>query len=72
MSSPSTCQGAAGIDLGLKDVATCSDGERLKKGRFYRDLEEKLAMAQRARNKRQVKAIHTKIKNQESAEGCVA
>lgn len=60
---PSTGQGAVGIDLGLKDVATCSDGERLKNGRFYRDLEEKLAMAQRARNKRQVKAIHAKIKN---------
>lgn len=60
---PSVGQGAVGIDLGLKDVATCSDGEKLENGRFYRGLEDKLATAQRARNKRRVKAIHAKIKN---------
>ncbi|MCU5781421.1 transposase [Alcanivorax balearicus MACL04] len=60
---PSTGQGAVGIDLGLKDVATCSDGEKLENGQFYRDLEARLATAQRARNKRRVKAIHAKIKN---------
>ncbi|MGE6608856.1 hypothetical protein ACQKE4_20500 [Halomonas sp. NPDC076908] len=31
---PSTGQGAVGIDLGLKDVATGSDGERLEKLRI--------------------------------------
>ncbi|MGP5191491.1 MULTISPECIES: hypothetical protein, partial [Halomonadaceae] len=36
---PSTGQGAVGIDLGLKDVATCSDGSKMEEGRFYRDLE---------------------------------
>uniref|UniRef100_UPI0026286E70 RNA-guided endonuclease InsQ/TnpB family protein n=1 Tax=uncultured Halomonas sp. TaxID=173971 RepID=UPI0026286E70 len=52
-----------GIDLGLKDVATCSDGSKMEEGRFYRDLEDDLAIAQRARNKKRVKAIHAKIKN---------
>lgn len=60
---PSTGQGSVGIDLGLKDVATCSDGERLENGRFYRDMEDKLAMAQRSRNKKRVRAINAKIKN---------
>ena len=60
---PSAGQGAVGIDLGLKDVATCSDGVKLENGRFYRDLEDKLAIAQRARSKRRVKAIHARIKN---------
>ncbi|MDY7220267.1 hypothetical protein TOI97_11910 [Denitrificimonas sp. JX-1] len=31
--------------------------------RFYRDLEDKLATAQRTRNKTQVKTIHAKIAN---------
>ena len=52
-----------GIDLGLKDLATCSDGTKIVRSGFYRDLEPKLAIAQRARKKRQVKAIHRKIAN---------
>lgn len=56
-------QGAVGIDLGLKDVATCSNGERLENGRFYHDLEAKLAIAQRSRNKARTRAIHAKIAN---------
>nr|WP_275445893.1 MULTISPECIES: transposase [unclassified Halomonas] len=60
---PSAGQGAIGIDLGLKDVATCSNGEKLENGRFYHNLVDKLATAQRARNKRRGKAIHAKIKN---------
>jgi len=60
---PSAGQGAVGIDLGLKDVATCSDGVKLENGRFYRGLEDKLATAQRARNKCRVKTLHAKIKN---------
>ena len=60
---PSLGQEAIGIDLGLKDVATCSNGMQLENGRFYRDLEGKLATAQRARNKRRVRAIHAKIAN---------
>lgn len=60
---PTLGQGAVGIDLGLKDVATCSDGGKLENSRFYRRMEDKLATAQRARNKQRVKAIHAKIKN---------
>jgi IS605 OrfB family transposase len=52
-----------GIDLGLKAVATCSDGTELERASFYRDLEPKLAEAQRKRRKRQVKTIHAKIAN---------
>ena len=53
---------AVGIDLGCKETATDSTGYKLQ-GREYRKLEQKLAMAQRARNKKQVKNIHAKIKN---------
>ncbi|MDY7219160.1 transposase [Denitrificimonas sp. JX-1] len=56
-------QDRIGIDLGLTDTVTCSDGTKLEAGRFYRGLEEKLAIAQRARNKTQVKTIHAKIAN---------
>ncbi len=52
-----------GVDLGLKSVATCSDGTRLEQARFYRDLEPKLAEAQRKGRKRQVRTIHAKIAN---------
>jgi IS605 OrfB family transposase len=52
-----------GIDLGLKTTATCSDGVKLESGRFYRDLENKLGVAQRACNKPRVRAIHAKIAN---------
>ncbi|ASJ70719.1 hypothetical protein IMCC3135_03030 [Granulosicoccus antarcticus IMCC3135] len=55
-------QDSIGIDLGLKTVATCSDGTVLE-GRWYRHLEGKLAKAQRARRKRRTRAIHAKIRN---------
>ncbi|BAP42783.1 transposase [Pseudomonas sp. StFLB209] len=56
-------QDAVGIDLGLKTTATCSDGDRLESGRFYRDLESALGTAQRAGKKARVRAIHAKIAN---------
>jgi len=56
-------QDKIGIDLGLKETAACSDGSKLEAGRFYRDLEPKLAVAQRANKKKRVKAIHAKIAN---------
>jgi len=52
-----------GIDLGLKTVATLSDGKQLHRENLTRKYEEKLAIAQRAGKKKQVKAIHAKIKN---------
>jgi len=60
---PSAGQDHIGIDLGLKDVATCSDGTRLENARFYCDLEPALASAQRACKKARVRAIHAKIAN---------
>ena len=52
-----------GIDLGLKDFATLSNGEKVESQRIYRLYEKKLAIAQRAKQKQRVKAIHAKIKN---------
>ena len=52
-----------GIDLGLKVMATCSDGVTIEAPRIYRQHEQQLAVAQRASNKRRIKAIHAKIKN---------
>lgn len=62
---PTTGQDRIGIDLGLKTTATCSDGTELH-GRHYRELEKKLAIAQRARKKKRVQAIHAQIKNRRS------
>ena len=58
-----TSTSAIGIDLGLKDFATLSNGQKIKARRIYRKLESKLATAQRAHKKQRVKAIHAKIKN---------
>lgn len=52
-----------GVDLGLKDFATFSTGEKLTNPRHYRREEEQLGKAQRAGRKDRVRAIHTKIKN---------
>ena len=59
--SPGTA--AVGIDLGLKECATASDEQKLH-GRWYRSHEQALGIAQRAKKKKRVKAIHAKIKNQ--------
>lgn len=52
-----------GIDLGLKDFATLSTGEKIEAQRIYRGTEQALAVAQRAGKKRRVSAIHAKISN---------
>jgi transposase len=54
-----------GIDLGLKRFAAFTDPEvpRVDAQRFYRDLEPKLACAQRARKRSRTRAIHAKIAN---------
>jgi putative transposase len=49
---------AVGLDLGLKAAATTSDGEKLEAGRFYRNIELKIALAQRRGHKRQAKRLH--------------
>jgi putative transposase len=52
-----------GIDLGFKTVAKAFNAPDLEQSSFYRDLEPKLAEAQRRGRKRQVKTIHAKIAN---------
>ena len=51
------------MDLGVKTAVTTSDGQKLE-GHWYRDQEEALARAQRAKKKDRVRAIHAKIANQ--------
>jgi putative transposase len=51
---------AVGIDLGLKDIAVTSEGERLVAGRWTHRLAQKLGSAQRRGHKRQAKRIHRK------------
>lgn len=54
---------AIGIDLGLKDLAVCSDGQTIANQRITAKYADRLAKAQRARKKKQVVKIHAKIKN---------
>jgi IS605 OrfB family transposase len=49
-----------GIDLGLKDLATPSEGEKIPAPGFYRETEAALAVAQRAHKRRRVKAIQAR------------
>ncbi|KWH95135.1 RNA-guided endonuclease InsQ/TnpB family protein, partial [Burkholderia stagnalis] len=53
-----------GIDLGLKDFATLSTGEKLPNDQFGRRAADKLAKAQRARkHKRHIAKLHAKVAN---------
>lgn len=54
---------AVGIDLGLKAVATTSDGDTLPAIYAYRSLSERIAQAQRRGHKRQAKRLHAKAAN---------
>ncbi|ALJ12577.1 RNA-guided endonuclease InsQ/TnpB family protein [Sphingopyxis macrogoltabida] len=58
-----TNDGMVGIDLGLKTLATTSDGEKIENLRHYDRYAAKLAVAQRAGNKKRLRAIHAKIAN---------
>jgi IS605 OrfB family transposase len=60
---PTLSSASVGVDMGLKEAAVTSDGQRIE-GRFYRKLEAKLGIAQRAGKKSRVKAIHAKIRSQ--------
>lgn len=53
-----------GIDLGLKTIATLSDGNQLNRVNLTHMHEQRLATAQRANKKKLVASIYTKIKNQ--------
>jgi len=55
--------GTIGIDLGLRTLVTTSTGEKIEAPQYFRREEEKLAVAQRAGNKRRSKALYAKIAN---------
>lgn len=60
-----------GIDLGVKDFLTLSDGQNHQKiegFKNYKKLEEQIAVAQRANKKDRVRALHIKIKNKRNDE----
>ena len=50
-----------GIDLGLKDFAALSNGEKIENPRYLRQLAARLSSAQRARKRRQAANIHARI-----------
>lgn len=54
---------SVGIDLGLKTIATLSNGDALNRENITQKYSVKLAIAQRARKKKQAAKIHAKIKN---------
>lgn len=56
-------EGVIGIDLGLKHLVVTSDGTKIPAFHSYRNHESALAKAQRAGNRRQVKALHAHIAN---------
>ncbi|AJA07484.1 IS605 family transposase OrfB [Sphingopyxis fribergensis] len=59
-----TARPAVGIDLGLKDLATLSDGGKIEAPRLYRASEAALATSQRARKApKRIRNIHAKIAN---------
>jgi IS605 OrfB family transposase len=57
---------AVGVDLGLKDIATLSTGRKIEHPKWYRAIEARLAVAQRANKKKQAKKLHAKAANQRS------
>lgn len=73
---PAEAEQVVGIDVGLKDFAVLSSGERIAPPKHYRLLERRLAKAQRRLSRRQkgsrnrdkaratVAKIHLKIRNQ--------
>jgi putative transposase len=52
---------AVGIDVGLKAIATTSDGETLDAGRWAQRYADRLAVAQRRGHKLQAKRLHRRI-----------
>jgi IS605 OrfB family transposase len=54
---------AVGIDLGLRTIATVSDGSELPAGRWTTEIQDKLAQAQRRGHKRHAKRLQRKAAN---------
>lgn len=55
---------AVGIDLGLNTLATLSDGTKIEPPRFYRRVQEKLALHQRRRQKHRARRLVAKVARQ--------
>jgi putative transposase len=53
-------QEAVGVDLGLKTIATTSDGDTLEAGRWTQGFASRLASAQRRGHQKRAKRIHRK------------
>ena len=53
-----------GIDTGFKSLATLSDGTKIENQRNYLKSQDRLAQAQRGKNKKLVSRLHERIKNQ--------
>lgn len=54
---------AVGVDLGLKDLATLSTGEKIANPKHFNRLAERYGKAQRARKKRLATKLATKIRH---------
>ncbi len=52
-----------GIDLGLKTLATCSDGSRIEAPQWYRRQQKRIAEHQRKRRSRHARNLHAKMAN---------
>jgi putative transposase len=52
-----------GVDLGLKTLATLSDGQTVERERHFDKMEQRLAVSQRARKKRRSRTINASIAN---------
>ena len=61
--APTTGTQHIGIDLGLKTLATCSDGRKIEAPRWYRNQQRRIAEYQRKKRSRQARNLHAKIAN---------
>lgn len=52
-----------GIDLGLKELATLSTGEKIEAPQFYRKSEAVIAAAQRRRKTKRARSIAARVAN---------
>lgn len=61
--APSPGWSSVGIDLGLKDLIATSAGEKVEAPRWFRKQQERIATAQRACKKRQVRSLRAGVAN---------
>lgn len=61
--TPTTGTKQIGIDLGLKTLATCSDGRMIEAPRWYRNQQRRIAEHQRKKRSRQARNLQAKIAN---------